>query len=45
MSEWPEGVEIFWGFIKFLFKQKPKVSVIYLEKQKSFIPKKMWFKP
>ena len=40
MSEWAEWVEILWGFLKFLFKPMLKVSVFYLEKQKSFIPKK-----
>ena len=37
LSDW---VEILWGFTKFFFKQVLKVSVFYLEKQKSFIPKK-----
>ena len=31
---------ILWGFKKFFFKQIIKVSAFYLEKQKSFIPKK-----
>ena len=29
-----------WGFTKFIFKQMLKMSAFYLEKQKSFIPKK-----
>ena len=33
-------VEILQGFTKFNFKLKLKVSAVYLEKQKSFIPKK-----
>ena len=33
-------VEILWGFKKFFFKKMLTVSVFYLEKQKSFIPKK-----
>ena len=37
LSNW---VEILWGFTKFFFKQILKVSAFYLEKQKSFIPKK-----
>ena len=32
-----------WGFTKFIFKQILKVSAFYLEKQKSFIPKKNIF--
>ena len=43
MSEWAEGVEILWGFTKSFFKQMIKVSAFYLEKQKSFIPKKNVF--
>ena len=35
----------FWGFMKFFFKQMLKVSALYLEKQKSFIPKKRLFRP
>ena len=42
MSEW---VEILWGFTKFYFKQMLKVSVFHLKKQKSFIPKKLFFSP
>ena len=45
MSEWAEWVEILWGFTKFVFKPMLKVSALYLEKQKSFIPKKIFFKP
>ena len=45
MSEWAEWVEILWGFAKFYFKQMLKVSAFYLEIQKSFIPKKIFFKP
>ena len=41
----PEWVEILWGFTKFFFKQMLKVSVFYLEKQKSFIHKKKKIKP
>ena len=37
------SVEILWGFTKFYFKQMLKVSAFYLEKQKSFIPKKNIF--
>ena len=37
-----DWVEILWGFMKFLFKQMLKVSAFYLEKQKSFIPKKIF---
>ena len=33
-------LEILWSFTKFFFKQMLKVSTFYLEKQKSFIPKK-----
>ena len=45
MSEWAEGIEFLWGFKKFFFKQTLKDSAFYLEKQKSFIPKKIWSKP
>ena len=38
-------VEILWGFTKFFSKQMLKISVFYLIKQKSFIPKKIWFRP
>ena len=34
-----------WGFTKFNFKQMLKVSAFYLEKQKSFNPQKIFFKP
>ena len=35
-----------WNFVrKFNFKQKLKVSAFYLEKQKSFSSKKVFFKP
>ena len=34
-----------WGFTRFNFKQMLKISAFYLEKQKSFIPKKIFFKP
>ena len=43
MSELAEYVETLWGFTKFIFKQILKVSAFYLEKQKSFIPKKNIF--
>ena len=43
MSELAECVETLWGFTKFIFKQILKVSAFYLEKQKSFIPKKNIF--
>ena len=33
-----------WGFTKFFFKKMLKVSALYLEKQKSFISKKIWFR-
>ena len=42
LSDW---VEILHGFRKFNFKLNLKVSAFYLEKQKSFIPKKNFFKP
>ena len=42
MSDW---VEILWGSMKFFFKQMLKVPAFYLEKQKSLIPKKTFFKP
>ena len=42
MSEW---VQVLWGFTKPFFKQMLKVSAFYLEKQKSFIPKKIFFRP
>ena len=45
MSEWAERVEILWGFTEFYFKQVLKVSAFYLEKQKSFIPKKNKIRP
>ena len=45
MSECAEWVEILWGFTKFYFKGMLKVPAFYLEKQKSFIPKKIFFKP
>ena len=37
LSNW---VEILWGFTKFFFKLSLRFSAFYLEKQKSFIPKK-----
>ena len=40
LSDW---VEILWGFTKFNFKLNLKVSAFYLERQKSFIPKKKFF--
>ena len=40
MSELAKWVEILWGFTSFNFKLNLKVSAFYLEKQKSFIPKK-----
>ena len=42
LSDW---VQILWGFMKFFFKQTLKISAFYLEKQKSFIPNKIWSKP
>ena len=39
LSDW---VEILWGVTKFLFKPMLKVSVFYLEKQKSIILKKIF---
>ena len=38
MSEWTKWV--LWGFTNFNFELNLKVSAFYLEKQKSFIPKK-----
>ena len=43
MSELAKWVEILWGFTNFNFKLNLKVSAFYLEKQKSFIPKKKYF--
>ena len=40
LSDW---AEILQGFMKFNFKLNLKVSAFYLEKQKSFIPKKKFF--
>ena len=37
-----------WNFVRFhviFFKKMLKISTFYLEKQKSFIPKKIWAKP
>ena len=31
--------------MKFFFNQMLKISAFYVEKQKSFIPKQIWFKP
>ena len=45
MSEWAESVEILGGFTNLNFELNLKVSSFYLEKQKSFIPKKFFFKP
>ena len=42
LSDW---VEILWGFTQLIFKQMLKVSFFYLEKQKSWIPKKIFLKP
>ena len=42
MSELTKWIEIMWGFTNFNFKQILKVSAFYLEKQKSFIPKKKY---
>ena len=42
LSDW---VEILWGFMKFFFKQMLKISALCLKKQKSFIPKKIFFRP
>ena len=38
-------VKILWGFMKFFSKVFLKISAFYLEKQKSFIPKKIFFRP
>ena len=43
MSELAKWVKILWGFTKSNSKQVLKVSAFYLEKQKSFIPKKNFF--
>ena len=40
LCEWAKWVEILRGFTKFNFKVHLKCSAFYLEKQKSFIPKK-----
>ena len=40
LSDW---VEILWCFRKCFFKQMLKVSAFYIEKQKSFIPKRIRF--
>ena len=40
LSDW---VEILWGFTISFFKEVLKVSVFYLDKQKSFIPEKNIF--
>ena len=45
MSEKAKCVESLWGFTNFNFKLNLKVSALYLEKQKSFIPQKIFFKP
>ena len=45
MSELAKWVEILWGFMNYNFKLNLKVSAFYLEKQKSFIPKKIFLKP
>ena len=37
-----DSVETLWGFTKFFFKQMLNISFFYLEKQKSFIPKKKY---
>ena len=37
-----DKVEILRGFTKYFLKQMVKISAFYLEKQKSFISKKMW---
>ena len=39
----PIELKFLLGFMKFFFKQILKVSAFYLEKQKSFIPKKYIF--
>ena len=39
-AEWAEWVQILWDVTKFFFKHILKVSAFYLEKPKSFIPKK-----
>ena len=43
MSEKAKWVESLWGFTNLNFKLNLKVSAFYLEKQKSFIPKKKYF--
>ena len=43
MSEKAKWVESLWGFTNLNFKLNLKVSAFYLEKQKSFISKKMFF--
>ena len=42
LSDW---FELLWASTKFFFKQMRKISAVYLEKQKSFIPKKIFSKP
>ena len=43
MSEKAKWVESLWGFTNLNFELNLKVSAFYLEKQKSFIPKKKYF--
>ena len=38
---WMSWMSWSWGFTKLSFKQMLKVSAFYLEKQKSFVPKKI----
>ena len=40
-----DWVETLWGFTILIFKQTLNIFAFYLEKQKSFIPKKIWSKP
>ena len=39
LSEWAYNLQ---GFMKLYIKQLLKISAFYLDKQKSFIPKKIW---
>ena len=41
LSDW---VEILWGFTKFFFKQRLKISAFYLVKQNKNISKKIWLR-
>ena len=42
LSEWAKILQV---FMKFKIKQMLKISAFYLDKQKSFIPKKKWSVP